>query len=144
MQTSAIRGVQELKINLLEISIDFFNINKLSECIISDEKCDGCHVLAVTEQDMLIKKACCVVSKSIVVLGSISETLLSSSCIAEEERVFLANNVRNLAYDIKVFLFTRSHIISSRDISICPICDCNNHKNIKTLSDIFISVIDIS
>ncbi|MBM2818208.1 MAG: hypothetical protein HW401_798 [Parcubacteria group bacterium] len=143
MKTTGIAGVQELKKNLLKISIDFFNINQILECLVSDEKCNGCHDSGIVKQDMLIKKACCIVSKSVFVLRSVSETLLSSGCIIEEEKIFLANSVRNLSYDIKVFLFTRSHIISSHHADKKITCDCNNHNNIKTLTDIFISVIDI-
>jgi len=145
MQTSSITGVQELKKNLLEISINFFNINELSECFVFNEKCNGCHTQAQadTTEEMLTKKICCIISESIFVLGSVAETLLSSNCIIGEEKIFLANSVRSLACDIKVFLFARSHIISSRDADKWPICDCNNHKNINTLIDIFFSVVDI-
>lgn len=140
MKTSGITGVQELKKNLLEISIDFFNLNKLSECLVSDEKCNGCHALAVTKQGILMKETCCIVSEAVSVLTSVLETLSSSSCIIGEEKIFLANGVRSLAYDIKVFLLTRSHIISSNLVGRRGICDCNHHKNIKNLTDIFISV----
>ncbi len=143
MKTTGIKGVQELKKILLEISVDFFNINKLSECLVSDEKCSGCHSLVITKQDILIKKACCIVSGAISVLISVSETLLSSDYIIKKEKIILASEIRSLAYNIKVFLFTRSHILSSHLAEKRVKCDCNNHNNIKALTDIFISVIDI-
>lgn len=143
MKTYSFTGIQELNKNLLEISVNFFNINKLSECLVLNEKCNGCQTVVITKQDMLIKEACRVVSEAVFVLRSVSETLLSSDCILKEEKITLASEIRSLAYDIKVFLLTRSHILSSYNINGSTICDCNNHKNIKTLSDIFISVIDI-
>lgn len=143
MKTTCITGVQELKKSLLIISINFFNINKISECLVSDEKCNGCHPQASTTEEILAKKICCIVSESIFVLKSISETLLSSGCVIGEERIFLANGVKSLAYDIKIFLVTRAHILSSNNVERRGICDCNHHKNINTLVDIFISVIDI-
>ena len=143
MEMTGITGIQELSKNLLEISVDFFNINKLSECLVSGEKCNGCHTLMIKEQDMLIKKACRIVSKAISVLTAVSQTLLSSDCILKEEKITLADKIRILSCDIKIFLLTRSHILSSYSINGSTVCDCNNHKNIMTLSDIFISVIDI-
>lgn len=143
MKTADITGVQELKKNLLEISIDFFNINKLSECLVFGEKCSGCHPQASATEEMLAKRICCIVNESVFVLKSISETLLSSGCVIGEEKIFLASNVRNLAYDIKVFLVTRAHILSSNLADRRGICACNNHKNINALIDIFISVIDV-
>lgn len=143
MQTSGIIDVQELKRNLLKISIDFFNIDKLSECLFFDEKCDGCHGLAITKQDTLIKKACRIVSRAISILTSVSETLLFSDCITKEEKIILAGEIRILAYDIKVFLFTHSHILSSRHADKRVKCDCDNHNNIKILSGVFMSIIDI-
>ena len=143
MQIIGITGFQELEKNLLEISVDFFNINKLSECLMLNEKCKGCHTLMITEKDMLIKQACCIVSKAISVLTAVSQTLLSSGCIIKEEKIILAGKIRSLAYDIKIFLFTRSQVLSSYHIDGNTRCDCNNHNNIRTLADIFISVIDI-
>lgn len=143
MQMTGITGIQELNKNLLEISVNFFNINKLSECLVFNEKCNGCHTVVITKQDALIKKTCRIVSKAVSVLASVSETLLSSGCIIKEEKTILADKIRSLSCDIKVFLLTRSHILSSYNINRSTVCDCNNHKNIKTLSDIFISVIDI-
>jgi len=140
MQT---KGIEELKRIILEAEINFFNINKISECFVFSEKCNGCRTQANATEEILIKNICCIVSESIFVLRSVFETLLSSNCIFGEEKIFLANNVRSLAYDIKIFLFTRSHIISSRHADKKITCDCNNHNNIKTLTDIFISVIDI-
>jgi len=135
--------VEQLKRIMVETEINFFNINKLSECLVFGEKYNGYGNQADTNEEILTKKICRVVSKSILILKSVSETLLSSNCIIREEKIFLANSVRSLACDIKVFLFARSHIISSRDVDKWPICDCNNHKNINTLIDIFFSVVDI-
>ena len=133
--------VEQLKRIIVEAEINFFNINRLSECFVFNEKCNGCH--QVTTKEILTKKICRVISESILVLKLVSETLLFSNCIIREEKIFLASSVRSLACDIKVFLFARSHIISSRDADKRPICDCKNHKNINTLIDIFFSVVDI-
>lgn len=143
MKTTDITGVQELNKNLLEISVNFFNINKLSECLVFNEKCNGCHAPPVAKQDVLIKEACRIVSKAVSVLTLASETLLSSGCIIKEEKIILASKIRSLAYDIKVFLLTRSHILSSYRTNGSEICDCNNHKNIGYLTEIFISIVDI-
>ena len=143
MQMTDITGVQKLKKNLLEISVNFFNINKLLECLVFGGGCKGCHTLRVTEQDMLIKKACSIVSEAIPFLTAVSQTLLSSSCILKEEKIILAGEIRSLAHDIKVFLSTRSQVLSFYHTDGNTMCDCNNHNNISTLSDIFISVIDI-
>lgn len=143
MQMTGITGVQELNKNLLEISVNFFNINKLSECLVFNEKCNGCQTIVITKQDALIKKACRIVSEAVSVLKSVSETLLSSDCILKEEKITLADKIRSLSCDIKVFLLTRSHILSSYHINRNTVCDCNNHKNISTLTNIFISVVDI-
>lgn len=143
MQMTGITGIQELNKNLLKISINFFNINTLSECLVSDEKCNGCQTVVITKQDAPIKKACLVVSEAVSVLGSVSETLLSSDCILKEEKIALADKIRSLSCDIKVFLLNRSHILRSCNPNESLVCDCNHHKNIKTLFDIFISVIDI-
>lgn len=142
MKTYNITCIPRLKKNLLKISINFFNIDKLSECLVSGEKCNGCQTV-ITKQDAPIKKACLVISEAVSVLSLASETLLSSSCISKEEKITLADKVRSLSCDIKVFLLARSHILSSCNPNESTVCDYNNRKNIKTLFDTFISVIDV-
>ena len=140
MQT---KGIEELKIIVLEAEINFSNINKLAEALVLNEKCNGCNAPAVAKQEVLIKKACRIVSKTVSILVSASETLLSSSCIIGEEKIKLAKGIRRLVYDIKVFLLVRSHILSSNIADRKVTCECNHHENIEILTDVFISVVDI-
>ena len=140
MQT---KGIEELKIIVLEAEINFSNINKLAESLVLNEKCNGCNAPAVEKQEVLIKKACRIVSKTISILVSASETLLSSSCIIGEEKIKLANGIRCLTYDIQVFLLIRSHVLISNLADRKGICECNHHKDIEILTDVFVSVVDI-
>lgn len=57
----------------------------------------------------------------------------------EENKKTLAELIRNISYEIKVFLFTHSIRCSSYGAR----CECNNHKNIKIVACIFMSVIDV-
>ncbi|MBU6431085.1 MAG: hypothetical protein KGJ58_04490 [Patescibacteria group bacterium] len=132
-----ITDIQKLRKILLGISIDFFNINKLSESVISDNNND-CGGLSLMEKDALIKKACSVVSAAIRALKSVSEILLSSDI--GEEKSNLAKDIRSLAYEMKIFLMVRSHILNLAS-SDSVACQCDNHKNIKTLTDIFMNTI---
>lgn len=145
MKTNDISIFNELDKNLLEISINFYNINKLAECHLFSEKCNGCHVPPVAKQDVLIKKACHIVSEIISVLKLSTETLLTSRSyfFNEDEKSILAKKIRALTFDIKIFLLTHSHILSSYHINRSTFCDSNNHNNLSTLGNIFISVINI-
>src|SRR3989338_2779039 len=134
--------VQCLQIILLDISINFFNLSKLTESIISSDKCNGCNGLSLSEKGILIKKTCDIISVPVCVLKSAAETLLSSSCINEEKKD-IAIEIRNLSHDIKFFLMDSSHILNSTASGSGVICQCNKHKNIDTLTEIIVSIIDI-
>lgn len=119
----------ELKQYLLELSIDFFNLQSLIG-VSTGSYCGGCQSSVGVDKDA-IKKMCDLISRTVSALESM-EVLLSEDNMSES-KIHLMDIIKEIISAVQFFLITSPHILNS-EYSITDVsCHCNNHKNISKL-----------